>query len=346
MLDAERVWFGGVRKVGDLSLSANTVPVLRSLPTADGLTRLIEAAYGLAGVRCRLIQGTIRDTYRVDSNTGAFVLSLYRHGHRTVAEIAAELDLLDAVATGGQVVPGVVPLRTGERILTIRAPEGIRHAVLFTFVSGSPLGRTPEPGPARSYGRAIARVHAIAEALPAPLTRPRIDIDELLLRPLAAFAGVAEHRPADVAELSEIAIRLARQIEAFPIETPGYGLVHGDVIPSNALVRETGDVALLDFDFCGYGWRAYDVATYLGEVRFWDASPAIAEGFVAGYEEIRPLERWERAALPIFESARHIFALGVPAAHVNEWGSSYLSDRMIDALLDVLRRSLTEVDRG
>jgi Ser/Thr protein kinase RdoA (MazF antagonist) len=118
--------------------------------------------------------------------------------------------------------------------------------------------------------------------------------------------------------------------------------VHGDVIPSNAQVTPAGEVALLDFDFCGYGWRAYDVATYLGEVRFWDAPPAVAAAFLAGYQEIRQLAGWERAALPVLEAARHVFGLGIPALHVDEWGSAYLSDRMIDGLLGAIRQSLAE----
>ncbi len=325
---------------------ASSIPVLRSLPAVDGLARLIETSYGLTGARCRLIQATIRDSYRVDTGEGQFVLAIYRHRRRTIAEIAAELDLLDALAAGDQAVPGVVPLRTGERILTIRAPEGIRHAVLCTFVSGRPLGRQPEPGAARAYGHAIARMHASADTLPSPLARPRIDVADLLFRPITAFAAAVEHRPADVEELNEVAARLAPQIESFPIEPPFHGLVHGDVIPSNALVRSDEDVALLDFDFCGYGWRAYDIATYLGEVRFWDASPAVGSAFLAGYEEVRRLAEWEKAALPVFETARHIFGLGVPAEHVNEWGSSYLSDRLIDAIMGALRRSLADAERA
>jgi Ser/Thr protein kinase RdoA (MazF antagonist) len=253
---------------------------------------------------------------------------------------------LVALAAGGVTVAQAVPLLTGERLLTIDAPEGVRYAVLFTYIPGRPLGRQPESEPARRYGRTIARVHAVADTLPAPLARPRIGVDELLSRPLAAFAAVAEHRPTDIAELSDTVAALARRIEGLPIEVPGYGLVHGDVIPSNALVEATGDLSVIDFDFCGYGWRAYDIATYLGEVRFWDASPAVAEAFVAGYEEVRQLAEWERVALPLLEAARHVFSLGIPAMHVNEWGSSYLSDRMIDALLSVLRSSLAEIDHG
>jgi Ser/Thr protein kinase RdoA (MazF antagonist) len=149
-----------------------------------------------------------------------------------------------------------------------------------------------------------------------------------------------------VAYLREAAAALRPRIAALPAGQPYYGLVHGDVIPSNAQVTPEGEIALLDFDFCGYGWRVYDLATYRGEVRFWDAPPAAADAFLAGYEEVRPLESWERAAIPLFEAARHIHSLGTPALMVNEWGSAYLSDRMVDTLLTCVRASLAELDRS
>ncbi len=160
--------------------------------------------------------------------------------------------------------------------------------------------------------------------------------------PLRAFAAVVTERPEDVAYLQEVALLLKSRIATLPREPPAFGLVHGDVIPSNAQVTPAGKIAMLDFDFCGDGWRAYDVATYLGEVRFWNASPVTADGFLAGYEEVRPLLDWERKSLPLFEAARHIHALGTPALHVNEWGRSYLSDRMIDILLDSVRACMAE----
>jgi Ser/Thr protein kinase RdoA (MazF antagonist) len=318
------------------------IPSVRSRLAVEGLASLLEVAYGLAEVRCQLIKGTIRDTYQVTSRGGSnFILSVYPHS-RPIAEIVAELDLLDLLAAGGVLVAPAVRQRTGERLLAIEAPEGMRHAVCFEYIFGRHLDRQPAPEPARHYGRAIAHIHVLTDGMPQSLTRPPVDVAQMIDDPLRAFAAVVTDRPADVAYLREVALLLHSRIATLPLDPPGFGLVHGDVIPSNAQVTPAGKIAVLDFDFCGDGWRAYDVATYLGEVRFWSASPAAADGFLAGYEEVRTLLRWEREALPLFEAARHIHALGTPALRVNEWGRSYLSDRMIDILLDGVRACMAE----
>ncbi len=299
--------------------------------------------YGLEGVWCQLIKGTIRDTYRVTAQNEIYILSIYRHRQRTTDEILAELDLLDYLAENGVLVPTAVSQRNGERIFALDAPEGIRYGVLFTYIPGQHLSRQPDLDPAHRYGRAIAQLHVLVDALPTPLYRPRIDFESMVERPIEAFASVVTHRPDAVAYVREVAEILRPLISALQVDTPGYGLVHGDVIPSNAQVTPQGKVAVLDFDFCGYCWRAYDVATYLGEVRFWDASAAAADTFLDGYREVRALQEWELRVLPAFTAARHIHSLGTPAMNVNEWGSAYLSDRMIDALLGSLRQSMAEL---
>jgi Ser/Thr protein kinase RdoA (MazF antagonist) len=323
--------------VNDTHPPVHGLPILHSVPTPTGLAGLLASTYGLDGVRCRLIKGTIRDTYLVESSTGRFVCSIYRRDGRSPAEIEAELDLLDFLDRHGAAVAPARASGTGGRLQAIDFPEGIRQAVLFRYVPGNHLGRQPDPEPARRYGRAIARIHALTDTYPRTLTRPGIGVAEIMDRPLSAFTEVVTHRPDDVAYLRAAADVLARRIERLPGDAPGYGLVHGDVIPSNAQVMPSGEIAVLDFDFCGFGWRAYDIATYLGEVQFWDASASVADAFLAGYEEIRPLAAWERTALPVLQAARHIHSLGTPAMFVDLWGSAYLSDRMIDVLVGAVR---------
>src|SRR5262245_10151006 len=71
-----------------------TFPVTRSMIEPAALAKLIEAAYGLQEVSCRLIKAASRDVYHVESQQGPRVLIVYRHGRRTAAEIEAELDVL------------------------------------------------------------------------------------------------------------------------------------------------------------------------------------------------------------------------------------------------------------
>jgi Ser/Thr protein kinase RdoA (MazF antagonist) len=308
----------------------------------EALAGLIAAEYGLVDVRCQLIKGTIRDTYAVTSAGASYIFSIYRHGQRREEEIAAELDLLDHLAAGNVPVAPAIRRVTGERLLPIAAPEGARHGVLFQYIPGRHLDRQPASELAALYGAAVARIHVRADDGLAPLPRPRLDPVDMMDRALEALANVVPHRQADLAELRGIAARLAPGIAALPMEPPGYGVVHGDVIPSNAQVTPEGAVVVLDFDFCGYGWRAYDVATFLGEMRFWGA-PAAGEAFLAGYEEVRPLAAWERAALPALEVARHIVSLGTPAEYVNDWGSAYLTDGLFDRLVASTREAAAEV---
>src|SRR5688572_30284968 len=147
-----------------------TFPVVRSMLAPAALAEVVGAAYGLDEVRCRLIKATIRDVYRVHSLQGPSVLIVYRHGRRTAEEIGAELDVLDDLAERGPAVDvSVAPaLRTlaGERLVALPAPEGTRYAVLFRFVEGRLLERSPEPALARRYGQLIARMHALTDNSP------------------------------------------------------------------------------------------------------------------------------------------------------------------------------------
>jgi Ser/Thr protein kinase RdoA (MazF antagonist) len=318
-------------------------PVLRSKADVGPLARLLESAYSLRAVHCQLIKGTVRDTYLVTSHDGPYIFSIYGHADRTVEEISAEMDLLDHLTANGLTVPS--PLRSirGERLLQFDAPEGIRFGALFSYIPGEHLDRRPDPDLARRFGRAVASVHQLSDTLSAPLLRPWIDFDQMVDVPIKAFAAMTQRTDA-VDYLQDVAGMLCSRFTALPSKPPYVGLVHGDVIPSNAQIMLDGKLALLDFDFCGYGWRVYDIATYLGEVTYWDAGAAVAEAFVAGYEEVRPMAEWERSAIPLFEAARHIHSFGTPAAKVNEWGSAYLSDQMIDTLLDGIRSAVEKIN--
>lgn len=311
-------------------------PVVKSLASGPELAPLLEAAYGLHDVRCQLIQATMRDVYRVDTAQRPYALFIYRHAQRTPEEITAEWRFIEFLHTKGAPVAPAVRRQNGELLLTLTAPEGIRYGVLSEFVEGRHLRHRYSVEAVQRYGRAIAQIHTLADVYPIDLTRPHNDYGFIVEQSLDALAPLLTHRLPTLNYLREVAERIKPRFNELPAIKPYYGTIHGDVIRANAQIADNGEVTVLDFDLCGPGWRAYDVASYL-EVAETDEAKA---AFLRGYQEIRELSAGELALLPIFEATRHIFSIGIPAQNIDHWGRASLTDTMIDASIEGLKRCM------
>ena len=303
---------------------SKSFPVRKSLLCDETLAHNIEAVHGLSDVHCQLITASMRDVYLVTSYEKRYVLYIYRCDQRTPAEILGEWKFVDFLYTNGIPVAPAVPNKNGELLMTFGAPEGTRHGVLAPFVDGKHLRQRPNVGAVRTYGRIVAQIHALADTMPFDLARPTNDWETLVNQPVAAFDSVITVNPEDKADLHQAAAVLHPKMAALPREKPFYGMIHGDVIRANAQVSDDGQVTVLDFDLCGLGWRAYDVASYLQVLRGLPDQDESERAFLGGYQEIRSLTTFEQEALPLFEAVRTIFDIGVKAANVYHWGSAYL----------------------
>jgi Ser/Thr protein kinase RdoA (MazF antagonist) len=127
-----------------------------------------------------------------------------------------------------------------------------------------------------------------------------------------------------MAFLRQVAAAVRPRIAALPNELPGYGFCHGDTGSANAHITADGRLTLFDFDMCGAGWRAYDIATFLI-----DEPEAIVHAFLEGYESVRTLGALERTSIPIFQIVQSIWVLGLRANYANDWGNALLSDRLV-----------------
>lgn len=315
--------------------NATHIPVLRSILAPEVLSALVERAYGLTGTRLQLIKAVVLDTYRVWTNTAPYILRIYPERRRTFAEINAELDLLAYLHTQGAPISIPVVQRSGERLLAIQAPEGTRYAVLFTYAHGEPLGENLAA--IRTYGEALARIHASADTLPPTLARTPLDLAFLLDRPLEHLYNLGQ-RSDDWAFLQRVADHIRPQIAALPTTAPQFGYCHGDTGANNAHVDAEGRVTFFDFDFCGLSWRAYDLATFLsGE------STAVTDALLQGYQTVRLLTEQECAALPLFQIAQSIWMLGTRASYINEWGEIHFTNRFVDRVVGFIRTTFETV---
>jgi len=301
------------------------------------------AAYDIGRITdCRLHMRHISDTYFVRTRAsqhdghatgraGRYVLRVYRAGWRSDAEIRYELDALTHVAarlpgTGVSVSTPVIP-RDGDPLRALHAPEGRRQAALFTFARGDERA-SETVARARLYGRAAAEIHNATEdfASPhAPARRP-IDLDELLERPLRDARPLLREHPAMRRRALRLAERLRAHAAALPLSRLEYGFCYGDFHGGNACVdpRAGNTITFFDFDLCGPGWRAYDLAVFRwGHTGGW-LKAAEAErrwdAFREGYAERRTLGDLEWAAIPFFILVRQFWFMGLWGANGRDWG--------------------------
>lgn len=309
--------------------SAKHMPVLRSILSPQALIPLVEAAYGLRIVRFQLIKAAVLDTYWVLTGDERYIFRIYPSGRRSAGEINTELDFVQFLRSHGLPVSIPVAAQSGERVLTLVAPEGVRRAVLFTYAEGRPVDNDLDG--VRLYGRALGRLHSAADAFVPAFDRSALDVAFLLERPLAHLDTFGQ-RQDDWSELRRMAETIRCHIQRLPRTAPIFGYCHGDFCKGNAHLSAEGKVTLFDFDFCGPGWRVYDVATFLS------SEPApLAAAFLEGYQAVRLLTDAERRAIPLMQIAQSIWMLGTRASYVNEWGNMRFADGFVDRVLHQIR---------
>jgi Ser/Thr protein kinase RdoA (MazF antagonist) len=311
--------------------------VVHSVLSPATLQEAVARAHPIARpTGCELVKLGMNDTYVLRTPRQRYVLRVYRAGWRRPDEIDYELALLAHLAARGVPVAAAVPTADGRLSLPVLAPEGPRRAALFAFVPGAPLRWRDEAG-SRLAGRLLGDVHAAADDFQDPPGCSRLlDVDHLIDRPLAALRPFLEHRPRDRAYLDGLAVRLKDRVRAAAEGGLDWGPCHGDFGAKNLHLHQ-GVLRVFDFDFCGAGWRAYDLLPAR-----WQAaerrSTGMWEAFLRGYRAARPLGHSDVAAVPMFAVLRHLWGMGLRSSEVPYRGISRLGSEYLDYRLAAFRR--------
>jgi Ser/Thr protein kinase RdoA (MazF antagonist) len=321
----------------DTRAIADTISVLSAGALCDWLDEHHDLPQPLA---CRLVSLSLNDVYRVDAGRRRCYLRVYRHDWRTRAEIESELQLvLDLHAAG---VPVALPgkRRDGSYVTSLQTAEGGRFGVLWEEAAGASV-RDITVEHARHYGRLAASLHAAADRQDRRYARFDLDPHHLIDEPLGHIRAVFGECAAELAELERVAERVRARIAALPRSAPDFGICHGDLHPGNARFDASGTPTLFDFDCCGYGWRAHDLAVFHWNIDLERRPKRWREtrwrAFLRGYREVRPLPEQFAERFPLFLVARMLWLQGLDCSGQSGYPPQWVTPEALRTTIGCIR---------
>jgi Ser/Thr protein kinase RdoA (MazF antagonist) len=310
----------------------------KSVLDEGSLSQAVQAAYGLSPetvVQLYRISGS--DVYRVRDGAHTWFLKIYRSTERDAQRARSAVRALDLLSGHGFSVPQLIATRSGEPIVALRAVEGSRVAYMYRSAEGTmPSYSNPEHG--YRFGRTAARMHQVMDAVASPEDFRVIDADYLFGQYIAGIERLLDPEASVLRFLRRLARALWREVNRLPKTPPQYGFCHGDLHTGNALLTEAGELVLLDFDACGFGWRAMDIGTYYASSDWMNLSEESREArrqilshFLEGYNAVRPITEAEYRSIDLFMAIRHFELLGLLLQRVPFSGAHWVNHRELRA---------------
>jgi len=187
------------------------------------------------------------------------ILRLTHNSHHTEDEIVAELDWLKFLIQHG--VPASQPLLSQNGRLTECYPVDGSYfvATVFEYAPGHFIDSTnPQewnPQFFQTLGRTMGKMHSATKHYSATHLRQKRShwYEDALLQHANDYLPAEQRQVA--AELEKLLARFSQNVPT----VDSYGLVHGDVNPTNFNVKD-GQITLFDFDDCAYNWFINDIA--------------------------------------------------------------------------------------
>jgi Ser/Thr protein kinase RdoA (MazF antagonist) len=192
--------------------------------------------------------------------------------------------------------------------------------VLFTAVVGKEPSYDSDPeSMAFKCGQAVARIHNAVQDFTSQHVRFSIDLDHLIDTSLRNIEPVLSYRTDDWAYVQQFAETVRQRILGLPSSALEQGVCHGDLQGFHAHIAKDGTVTFFDFDFCGFGYRTYDLAIFRWCATLKEQENVWWEPYLQGYREERHANGLDVQAIPLFVCARHIWHMGLHTGNASDW---------------------------
>jgi Ser/Thr protein kinase RdoA (MazF antagonist) len=254
--------------------------------------------------------GIENTTVIVNTDSGKFVLRIYRQNKKIDAEIKEEIGFTNFLTQNKLPVPKVV-LNSQQEQLTATTVDGLRwQVILMEYMPGTHAERYTSPL-VKSMAQVQAEMHLLSERYDY-----NKDVFPMLveLRETVIIKQIVKEDIADSRLLGFV-----ERAEKYVLPLPGIlpaGICHLDYSKGNILTDGNDEVAaILDFDDMEAAPYAVCLGFALYHLLLGNAGKAEQAEYLAQYEAVRRLSALERNILPSIALFRHYFIGSVQIFH-------------------------------
>ena len=291
---------------------------------------------------CEFWYRGLNDTYKVISESGNFALRVYRKDWRTISDIEFEMEALLFLHKNGAKVAYPIEKKEGGYVATVVADEGDRQIIVTKFIEGTVL-KYEDPQDAVAYGKAAAEIHICSNEFKSNHSRYKLDVHHLIEEPFTYVKPFLVNRPNDLEFLNGLVEKLSHKLNLANDASLDYGFCHGDFHGYNAH-DDSGEIVHFDFDCCGYGLRAYDLATFKWNSRHQKKENELWPRFLEGYVSKRDVSQLDLSNIELLVAVRDLWHLGLHTGNTKDLAKGWINEAYLDRRMSFLRDVSERID--
>jgi Ser/Thr protein kinase RdoA (MazF antagonist) len=148
-------------------------------------------------------------------------------------------------------------------------------------------------------------------------------------------------RSEDLAYLRSLIDQIKDRLCDLPRQSPYWTICWGDPHSGNVHFTADNQLTLFDFDQCGYGWRAFEMARFLQVSIRTGIARKVRDAFFQGYQTLQVLTPEELATLQPFTQAAHLWSWRITLEAAKIHSCSRLDEHFFMSRLQQLKRLQT-----
>jgi Ser/Thr protein kinase RdoA (MazF antagonist) len=265
-------------------------------------------SYGISNAKVSCINFGFNATYSVETETGVkYALRINVNSAKTINNLLAEIEWVRHLnRTAGINTPTPIATLKDEFIVSSIHPESglTLFAVMYSWLEGEEIGDEPTLDQLHEVGKTIALLHQDSSnfVLSSQAELPTFD-DFFWSTEDFLFSEKSKLSPAEKSLLQE-AHDLIMEFTRDLFKSSPVHIIHADVHGWNLMWHE-GKLSIFDFDDCGFGVEAQDIAVAL----YYLDTPEQDQALLAGYTSVKPLPNYSDNAMKALLLHRRLLLL-------------------------------------